>query len=104
MKGFLLFVAGLAVGVVAMFLLAPVVLGVGAGVGIVTGLKAGACLTVEAAKERGFITAAQVDEVLRAAGKQIASSSDMKDEVALSGGDAECAKVVAEMKKAAQKK
>jgi len=28
----------------------------------------------------------------------------MKDEVALSGGDAECAKVVADLKKAAQKK
>lgn len=30
--------------------------GLGAGVGIATGIQAGACLTVEAAKGKGFIT------------------------------------------------
>lgn len=104
MKSFLLVVVGTVIGAVASLLLAPVAVGVGAGVGVATGLRAGACLTVEAAKEKGLITAAQVDEVLRAAGKQIASTGAADNEIGLTGGDAECAKVVAELKKAAQKK
>jgi hypothetical protein len=65
-------------------------------------MKAGACLTVEAAKERGFITAEQVDEVLRAAVEQIASSAPDENAAALTGADAECAKVVSDLKKAAK--
>lgn len=74
--------------------------GVGAGVGIVTGVKAGACFAVEAAKDLGFITSEQVDEVLNAAVKQIASEN-VTEEAALTGTDATCEKVVAELKDAA---
>jgi hypothetical protein len=49
-------------------------------------------------------TAAQVDEVLREAGKQIASSAEVGDKSAvLVGGDAECRRVIDELKKAAKK-
>jgi len=76
--------------------------GAGAGVGIVTGVRAGACLTVEAAKDKGFLTSEQVDEVLTAAVRQFADSApDDAAEVSLAGGDAECLKVVDELKKAA---
>jgi hypothetical protein len=103
MKSFLLVVSGIIVGAVVTLVLASgMFTGVGAGVGIATGLKAGACLTVEAAKERGFITADQVDDVLNAAVSQIASAN-IGDEAKLSGGDAECVKLVAELKSAAQK-
>ena len=102
MKSFLLVVLGLVLGAVATILLAtPVLTGVGAGVGVATGLKAGACLTVEAAKERGYITAEQVDELLSAGIQQIASA-EVGDETAF-GNDADCAKVVADLRRAAEK-
>lgn len=41
--------------------------GLGAGAGIVTGMQAGACLTVEAAKDKGFIRADQVEQIFAAA-------------------------------------
>ena len=100
-KGFFLFVLGAVVGGIATFFLAGGILtGVGAGAGIVTGLKAGACLTVEAAKNEGLIDAAQVDQVLSAAGRQFATS----DVPAGSEGgltDAQCQQLIAEMKAAA---
>ena len=101
MKSFLLILLGVAIGAIAgVFLLSPFILGIGTGVGVATGLKAGACLTVEAAKEAGFITAEQVDEVLNAAVRTIAST-EIEGAEALSGGDAACAKVVEELKAAA---
>lgn len=101
MKSILLLLVGAVIGaVVGVFLLSGVLTGVGAGVGILTGLKAGACLTVEAAKEQGLVTAEQIDDVLNAATRLIAAEK-LADETALSGGDAECAKVVADLKAAA---
>ncbi len=103
MKSFLLILLGLVIGAIAgVFLLSPFVLGIGTGVGVATGLKAGACLTVEAAKEAGFITADQVGEVLNAAIQTIAST-EIENATALSAGDAECAKVVEELKAAASR-
>jgi hypothetical protein len=103
MKSFLMFLLGAVVGGIASVLITSgVFTGIGAGAGIVTGLKAGACLTVEAAKEEGLITAEQVDTVLNAAVKQIASA-ELSDEAALSGSDAECVKVVTQLKEAAKK-
>ncbi len=101
MKGFLLFIVGVVVGGIATFFLAGGILtGVGAGAGIVTGLRAGACLTVEAAKNEGFIDAAQVDQVLAAAGRQFA---DTEAPASSEGGltDAQCQKLIADMKSAA---
>ena len=102
MKKFLLVVLGFVLGtIVTIFFSSTILTGIGAGVGVATGIKAGACLTVEAAKERGFITSDQVDEVLRAAIKQIVDT-DLGEEDALSGADAECEKVVSELKNAAK--
>lgn len=101
MKSFLLVLLGLVIGAIAgVFILSPFILGIGTGVGVATGLKAGACLTVEAAKESGLITAEQVDEVLNAAIQTIASA-EIEGAAALSNGDAECARVVEELKAAA---
>ncbi len=102
MKSFFIFLAGLVVGGLAIFVLTSgVMTGIGAGVGIATGLKAGACLTVEAAKEKGLITAEQVDEVLNAAVAQI-QSAGLGTDASISGGDAECQTVVAELRDAAK--
>ena len=100
MKKFLLVLLGFALGAVVTFFFSSTILtGIGAGVGVATGLKAGACLTVEAAKDMGFITSDQVDEVLRAAVQQIAEA-DLEEETVLSGADAECEKVVSQLKSA----
>jgi hypothetical protein len=95
MKGFLLFLVGGIVGAVATFFVA---VGVGAGAGIVTGVKAGACLTVEAAKEQGLISQDQVNQVLTAAAKQIADSGTEVPDI--TGGDAACQTFIAELKQA----
>ena len=100
MKSFLLVLAGLAIGVAAVLVLSPMIMGVGAGVGILTGMKAGACLTVEAAKARGLVTPEQIDELLRSAALQIASSAQVEEALAKIDGDAECTKVVADLRAA----
>ena len=103
MQSFLLLVVGAVVGAAATFFLASgTLIGVGAGAGIATGVKAGACMTAEAAKEKGFITAEQVGELLTAAGAQITGQAP-EVEATFASGDDECAKLVAEMKAAAQK-
>jgi hypothetical protein len=102
MKSFLLLVIGAILGGIATFILAsPVMTGVGAGVGIATGLKAGACLTVEAAKDKGLISSEQVAEVLQAAAGQLATTDVSADEEGFKLDDAACQKVVADLKKAA---
>jgi hypothetical protein len=103
MKTFLIFILGAVVGGIACVILASGLLtGIGAGVGIATGLQAGACLTVEAAREQGLIAAEQVDDVLVAAGKLI-SSEKYAGTATTSGSDLDCEKVVAELKEAAGK-
>ena len=82
--------------------------GVGAGAGIVTGMQAGACLTVEAAKDKGLISAEQVDEIFAAAAESLRAQVDqIKTDVAtnadIADTDAECQAVVAELKRAAAK-
>lgn len=100
MKSFLLVLLGFVVGGIVSFILASgLMTGIGAGVGIATGLQAGACLTAEAAKEQGYITSEQVEDLLRAAGRQIASA-DAPPEAGPPVGDAECAEVVAKLKAA----
>jgi hypothetical protein len=71
-----------------------------AGGGFATASKAGACLTAEAAKDKGLITAEQVDEVIEAAGGKISSAGAGEPAAALLN-DAECQKVVAELREAA---
>ncbi|MGB5427679.1 MAG: hypothetical protein WBN95_12925 [Gammaproteobacteria bacterium] len=100
MKSFLIFLVGAVVGGIACIILASgIFTGIGAGVGIATGLQAGACLTVEAARDQGLVTAEQVDDVLNAAVKLIASEYSSAESTSM-GGDLECEKVVAQLKEA----
>lgn len=103
MRSFLIFVVGaLTGGAAAIVLAGGVFTGLGAGAGIVTGLKAGSCLTAEAAKEKGYITADQIDELLSAAAAQI-SSQQVAEDASFVGGNAECQKVLSELKAATGK-
>jgi hypothetical protein len=103
MKTFLIFILGAVIGGIGCIVLASgLFTGIGAGVGIATGLQAGACLTVEAAKEQGLITADQVNDVLVAAGKLISSEGYAGTETS-AGSDLDCEKVVAQLKEAARK-
>lgn len=98
MKSFFFVVLGFAIGAaVALVLGFGAAAGAGAGAGIVTGLKAGACLTAEAAKEQGFIEADQVDDLLDAAIRQLAST-EYEEEATAFGGEGECANLVSELK------
>jgi hypothetical protein len=76
--------------------------GMGAGAGIVVGSQAGACLAVEAAKDLGLLTAEQVNEVLNGAVAKIADGAKFPPEAKLIGGEADCAKVVADLKNGVQ--
>lgn len=101
MKNILLLVVGAVLGGIASFILTSgLVLGVGAGAGIATGLKAGACLAVEAAREEGFITAEQVDDVFAGISEQL-DSKGIPNVEKPNGSDAECRDVVAQMKSTA---
>jgi len=103
MKSFLLVLVGVILGAVLTFVAASgVLIGAGAGAGIVTGLKAGACLTAEAAKSKGYITADKVDELLTEAAKQVANQK-LADASAFTGSDAACQKVIEDVRNAAQK-
>ena len=103
MKSFLFFVVGAVVGAAAaVFLAGGLLIGTGAGAGIVTGVKAGACLTAEAAKEKAFITPEQVGELLTAAGAQISGEAPSVD-ASFASGDEECQKLVSDLKAAANK-
>ena len=73
--------------------------GIGAGVGIATGLQAGACLTAEAAKEQGYITSEQVEDLLRPqAGRLLPQTRRQSPARRLAMP--ECAEVIARLKAA----
>lgn len=100
MKSFLFVLLGFILGgIVGVLGGGAIGTGVGAGAGIVTGLQAGACMTVEAAKEKGLITAEQVDQILAAAADTMKGQADVAG-TAFAGSDAECQAVVAELKQA----
>ena len=93
MQSFLIFVVGSIIGAVAAIVFAGgIFAGLGAGAGIVTGLKAGSCLTAEAAKEKGYITADQVRELLSAAGAQM-TGQQLADNSPFADGAADCQKI-----------
>ena len=106
MKGLLLFLLGGLLGGVAGVLGGGLIgTGVGAGAGIATGMQTGACLTIEAAREKGLITAGQVDEIFAAAAQSLAAAAgDLTGESEQSAGsdladtDAECRAFVAQLK------
>lgn len=98
MKGLALFLLGAVLGGAATFgFVGGAMTGAGAAAGIVTGLKAGACLTVEGARNAGIITAAEVDAVLKSAGREL-TSTDMSTTAETGLSAAECEKLVADMR------
>lgn len=99
MKGLLIFVAGAIIGAIVTFGLAT---GLGAGAGIVTGMQAGACLSIDAAKEKGFVTTEQVNEILADVRKQIVSGEYTGDSP-IAPDALKCEQVVADMKAASAK-
>jgi hypothetical protein len=100
MKSVLLVLLGFVVGgVLGLFGGGAIGTGVGAGIGIATGVKAGACLAVEAAKEKGFITAEQIDEVFAATADLV--GNELPEDHRITGSDAECQQVIADMRQAA---
>lgn|GEM_PF-4281948 len=102
MKTFLLLLVGFLIGgVVGVVGGGAIGTGVGAGVGVATGLQAGACLTVEAAKNEGLITADQVGQIFAAAAKTIKAQADVGSDTDFADTDAECQVVVAKLKQAA---
>jgi len=109
MKTFLIALAGFVIGAVVGTLGGGLLgTGIGAGAGIVTGMQAGACLTVETAKNKGLITSDQVGTILAAAAGSIRTQAEQikadpgADAVSMAS-DAECQAVVAKLKQAASK-
>jgi hypothetical protein len=103
MKTFLLAVAFLLIGAaVGGFLAINIGAGMGAGAGIVVGSQAGACLAMEAAKDKGMLTAEQIDEVLNDAIAKISGKVELPPDAKLLGSEADCARMVAELQKSVQ--
>lgn len=103
MKSFLIFLVGVVAGLAAAFVVLPgALIGVGAGVGISTGLQAGACLTAQAAKDKGLITGDQVGELIKAAGEQFSADKITADEIVLASGDAKCQELISKLRAASQ--
>lgn len=101
MKTFLLLLLGFVLGgIVGVVGGGAIGTGLGAGVGIATGLEAGACLTVESAKDKGLISADQVEQIFAAAAETMKAEADIGDETAFADSDAECQAVVAKLKHA----
>lgn len=101
MKSFIIAIVFLVIGaVVGGFVALSIGTGMGAGAGIIVGSQAGACLAVEAAKDQGLLTAEQVDEVLSGAMKKITGGAELPPQAKVVGSEADCAKMVAELKDA----
>ena len=105
MKTLMLLLVGFIVGAIGGGLVGT---GVGAGAGIVTGMQAGACLTLEAAKDKGLISAEQVDAIFVAAAESLQAQIGQIDADVAAGtdvadNDAKCQAVVAELKRTAAK-
>ena len=77
----------------------------GAGAGILVGSQAGACLAVEAAKDEGLLTVEQVNQVLDGAIGKIKGKAEVPADAPFQwvSGEADCARIIAEMESAAQK-
>ena len=105
MKSFIIAIIFLVIGgAVGGFLALSVGKGVGAGAGLVVGTQAGACMAVEAAKERGLLSGQQINQVIADTVGKIKGKSTPKPDAPIQwvGNEADCAKMVAEMEKPAK--
>lgn len=71
--------------------------GLGAGTGSIEGLKSGACLAVESAKDQGLITSEQVGAIFAGVAKTANAEAPGEPAVSLPLDDAECREVIADM-------
>ena len=70
------------------------------GVGVGTGLSAGICSTVQAAREEGLLTEEQVDQVLRRAAGDLSGTAGLPEGEEMVGGAAECEAVMTRLREA----
>ena len=82
------------------FLVAPVMTGAAAGVGIATGLSAGICATMQAAQEEQLLTSDQIDQVLNRAAADMAALSGKVAPEEMVGGIDGCAEVMERLRSA----
>lgn len=90
-------VIGAALGV---FLVAPVLTGTAAGVGIATGLSAGICATVQAAQEQELLTPEQIDQVLNRAAADMANLAGEEAPEEMVGAVGDCDAVMQRLRSA----
>ena len=83
-------------GSVAAFL----ALGIGTSMGVGTGLAAGACATLQAARDQGLVSDAQADQVLSAAVATLTGGVELPPEAKLAATAADCKRGLAELRRA----
>lgn len=94
---------GLVVGAgIGVLVLAPVVGGAAAGIGIATGLSAGVCSTIQAAQAEGLLDAAQVDQVLNRAAADMSELAGTSASGEMVGGLDDCSAVMDQLRDAQQ--
>jgi hypothetical protein len=78
--------------------------GMGAGGGIIVGSQAGACLALQAARDQGILSSSQVDTLIADTVGKIKGKSPLASDLNVPwvGGEADCARMIAEMDKGAQ--
>ena len=81
----------------------PLMMGTAAGLGVASGLNAGICATVQAARDEGLLSAEQVDQVLTRAATDLAAVQGREPEDDIIGSSAHCEKVMADLAEAAKK-
>ena len=97
--GIIALIIGLVAGAVG-----ALTLGGGAmmGMGVATGLSAGICATVQAAREESIMTAEQVDQTLRRAAADLGSTAQLSDGQQMVGSASECEVVMEKLREASR--
>lgn len=78
--------------------------GMGAGGGVAVGSQAGACLAMQTARDRGILSSAQVDAVIKDTVGKIKSRTPLASDPNLNwvNSESDCARMIAEMDNSAQ--
>lgn len=104
MKTALIVILSLLVGaVVGGFIALGVGAGLGAGGGLIVGSQAGACMAAETAKEKGMLSAEQIDQIIAATVSKIRGKAEGAEspEITWVASEADCARMIAELEKGA---
>jgi hypothetical protein len=78
-------------------------MGIGATGGLVAGSQGGICLSLESAKEKGLVSAGQIDAVIGATIAKIKAQAQIPEEQQPKwiAGEADCTMIIAELRRAA---